>query len=191
MRPFFSVSLLGRTSETKMTNELQPYTQSWSSKLALSSCGYYLRASSHPSAFLNNFPSRRLRTKERRRTKAHLIILAAILTIFFTALVLWTLDLANVIMEPKITLLENLDQPIDAKLDNAYSFVFRLAAAQAALYAYMVRVHFVLFEGHLKRSWIAVSAGGCDHNTPRLGDQGLPSSMDLFYSMRLPAWFIR
>ncbi|KAJ7107854.1 hypothetical protein C8R44DRAFT_804350 [Mycena epipterygia] len=78
-----------------------------------------------------------LLAKERRRTKVHLLILAAILTMFFTALVLWTLDLANFIMEPKITLLENLDQPIDAKLDNAYSFVFRLAAAQAALYAYM------------------------------------------------------
>ncbi|KAF7369514.1 hypothetical protein MVEN_00281200 [Mycena venus] len=78
-----------------------------------------------------------LLTKERRGTKVHLIILAAILTMFFTALVLWTLDLANFIMEPKITLLDNLEQPIEAKLDNAYSFVFRLAAAQAALYAYM------------------------------------------------------
>ncbi|KAJ7282304.1 hypothetical protein C8J57DRAFT_44312 [Mycena rebaudengoi] len=78
-----------------------------------------------------------LLTKERRRTKVHLMILAAILTMFFIALVLWTLDLANFIMEPKITLLENLDQPIDAKLDDAYSFVFRLVAAIAALYAYM------------------------------------------------------
>jgi hypothetical protein len=76
------------------------------------------------------------------------MILAAILTMFFIALVLWTLDVANFIMEPKITLLENFDQPIDAKLDDAYSFVFRLLAATAALYAYMVRVHFVLLKCH-------------------------------------------
>ncbi|KAJ7240687.1 hypothetical protein C8J57DRAFT_1726947 [Mycena rebaudengoi] len=78
-----------------------------------------------------------LLTKERRRTKVHLMILAAILTMFFIALVLWTLDVANFIMEPKLTLLENFDQPIDAKLDDAYSFVFRLLAATDALYAYM------------------------------------------------------
>jgi len=76
--------------------------------------------------------------KERRQAKSHLLILAALLTMFLIALVLWTLDLTSFITEAKFTLIANPDQPIEDKLDNALSeFVFPILAAQAALYAYM------------------------------------------------------
>jgi hypothetical protein len=61
-----------------------------------------------------------------------------ILTMFVMAIVLWTLDLANFIMEAKITLIENSDDPIDAKLHKALAFVFHLEGVQNLLYAYMV-----------------------------------------------------
>lgn len=64
--------------------------------------------------------------------------MVAIVTMFIIAVVLWTLDLSNFIMEAKITLTETSDDPIDVKYGNALDFIFRLAAAQDALYAYMV-----------------------------------------------------
>ncbi|KAJ7445877.1 hypothetical protein FB451DRAFT_1567994 [Mycena latifolia] len=78
-----------------------------------------------------------LLNRDRRRTKAYLLTMLAILTMFIIAVVLWTLDLANFIMEAKVTLIQNLDEAIDSKLDKALAFIFRLAAAQDALYAYM------------------------------------------------------
>ncbi|KAJ7120274.1 hypothetical protein C8R44DRAFT_737101 [Mycena epipterygia] len=63
--------------------------------------------------------------------------MAAIFTMFIIAVVLWTLDLANFINEAKMTLIEDPGETIDTKLDNALSFVFRVAAAQDTLYAYM------------------------------------------------------
>lgn len=64
--------------------------------------------------------------------------MAALVTMFIIAVVLWTLDLTNFIMEAKITLTEDSDETIDVKYGNALNFIFRLAAAQDALYAYMV-----------------------------------------------------
>ncbi|KAJ7500283.1 hypothetical protein B0H11DRAFT_2380371 [Mycena galericulata] len=78
-----------------------------------------------------------LLSKERRRTGAYLLTMAAILTMFVIAVVLWTLDLANFITEAKVTLVENPNEPIDTKYGNALDFIFRLASAQDALYAYM------------------------------------------------------
>ncbi|KAJ7900515.1 hypothetical protein B0H13DRAFT_2336535 [Mycena leptocephala] len=44
---------------------------------------------------------------------------------------------ANFIMEAKITLIANTEDPIDSKLHKASTFIFRLEAAQDVLYAYM------------------------------------------------------
>jgi hypothetical protein len=57
---------------------------------------------------------------------------------FVMAIVLWTLDLVNFIMETKITLIGNSEDDIDVKLNNALIFTHRLEAAQNVLYAYMV-----------------------------------------------------
>ncbi|KAJ7137111.1 hypothetical protein C8R44DRAFT_869192 [Mycena epipterygia] len=61
----------------------------------------------------------------------------ALVTMFVSAIVLWTLDFANFIMEAKITLIANTEDPIDSKLHKAFTFIFRLEAAQDVLYAYM------------------------------------------------------
>jgi hypothetical protein len=65
--------------------------------------------------------------------------MAAILTMFVIALVLWTLDVVKFIVETKITLVEDSDDTIEDKYERALAFIFRLAAAEDALYAYMVR----------------------------------------------------
>ncbi|KAJ7717247.1 hypothetical protein DFH07DRAFT_1068245 [Mycena maculata] len=78
-----------------------------------------------------------LLSKERRGIRAYMLTMAALFTMFIIAVVLWTLDLTNFISEAKITLLENPDEDLGIKYGNALSFVFRLAAAQDALYAYM------------------------------------------------------
>ncbi|KAJ6477625.1 hypothetical protein C8R45DRAFT_1076866 [Mycena sanguinolenta] len=61
----------------------------------------------------------------------------SILTMFAIAIVLWTLDLANFIMEAKITLIEGSGDAIGAKYREALAFVFRLEAVEDVLYAYM------------------------------------------------------
>ncbi|KAJ7482671.1 hypothetical protein FB451DRAFT_1235831 [Mycena latifolia] len=61
----------------------------------------------------------------------------AILTMFVMAIVLWTLDLVNFIMEAKITLIENSEDLIDTKVNKAHEFIFGLEAVQDLLYAYM------------------------------------------------------
>ncbi|KAK7001555.1 hypothetical protein R3P38DRAFT_2558902 [Favolaschia claudopus] len=78
-----------------------------------------------------------LRTKLSRGSKAQILTVAALVIMFLIALVLWTLDLANFIMEGKITLIQNPEDGIDTKYARALAFIFRLAAAQDALYAYM------------------------------------------------------
>ncbi|KAJ7644943.1 hypothetical protein FB45DRAFT_1021680 [Roridomyces roridus] len=78
-----------------------------------------------------------LMSKERRRARAYQLTMAAIILMFIIALILWTLDLANFITEAKVTLIQNPTEDIQSKLDSALDFVFRLAAAQDALYAYM------------------------------------------------------
>jgi hypothetical protein len=62
----------------------------------------------------------------------------AVFIMFVMAIVLWTLDLVNFIMETKITLIGNSEDDIDVKLNNALIFTHRLEAAQNVLYAYMV-----------------------------------------------------
>ncbi|KAJ7336780.1 hypothetical protein DFH08DRAFT_705880 [Mycena albidolilacea] len=61
----------------------------------------------------------------------------AIFIMFVMAIVLWTLDLVNFIMETKITLIGNSEDDIDVKLNNALIFTHLLEAAQNVLYAYM------------------------------------------------------
>ncbi|KAJ7921088.1 hypothetical protein B0H13DRAFT_160236 [Mycena leptocephala] len=78
-----------------------------------------------------------LLAKERRGSRVYVLSLAAILTMFALALVLWTLDLSNFIVEAKITLVEDSDETIDDKYGRALAFIFRLVSAQDALYAYM------------------------------------------------------
>ncbi|KAF8209955.1 hypothetical protein K438DRAFT_1810641, partial [Mycena galopus ATCC 62051] len=77
-----------------------------------------------------------MRHSVKQRARGYLLPIT-ILTMFVMAIVLWTLDLANFIMEAKITLIETSDNPIDAKFHNALAFVFRLEAAQDVLYAFM------------------------------------------------------
>ncbi|KAJ7259130.1 hypothetical protein B0H12DRAFT_1070062 [Mycena haematopus] len=72
--------------------------------------------------------------KERRKYAVPIVLL------FLFAVVLWTLDLVNFISEGKITLIQQPDEPIESKLNNALDFIFRIAAAQDALYAYMALV---------------------------------------------------
>ncbi|KAJ6449973.1 hypothetical protein C8R45DRAFT_1044189 [Mycena sanguinolenta] len=77
-----------------------------------------------------------VRQSAKRRAGGYLLAMT-ILTMFATAIVLWTLDIANFIMEAKITLIENSEDPIGAKLLGAHAFVSRLEAVQDVLYAYM------------------------------------------------------
>ncbi|KAJ7895168.1 hypothetical protein B0H14DRAFT_2681510 [Mycena olivaceomarginata] len=71
-----------------------------------------------------------------RQTSGYLLSMA-IFIMFVMAIVLWTLDLVNFIMETKITLIGNSEDDIDVKLNNALIFTHRLEAAQNVLYAYM------------------------------------------------------
>jgi hypothetical protein len=57
---------------------------------------------------------------------------------FFITVVLWALDLANFIMEAKLTLIVDSDLPLSTRLADARSFMFPLIAAIDALYAYLV-----------------------------------------------------
>jgi hypothetical protein len=57
---------------------------------------------------------------------------------FAVSVVLWALDVANFIMEMKLALIVDPDISLDARVGNAQSFIFRVAAAQDALYSYMV-----------------------------------------------------
>ncbi|KAJ7767299.1 hypothetical protein B0H16DRAFT_1308587, partial [Mycena metata] len=104
-----------------------------------------------------------LRKREKRRIRVYVLTMAAILTMFITAVVLWTLDLANFIMEPKVTLIEGPGEPIESKLGSALGFIFRLAAAQDALYAYMsllgdaTIIHRIWILRAYYRPWIAIN----------------------------------
>ncbi|KAJ7482223.1 hypothetical protein B0H11DRAFT_1215043 [Mycena galericulata] len=63
--------------------------------------------------------------------------MATILTMFLIALVLWALDFANFFIETKMTLVENINEPLSSKRNNAFVLIVRLTAVQDALYAYM------------------------------------------------------
>ncbi|KAJ6477584.1 hypothetical protein C8R45DRAFT_363062 [Mycena sanguinolenta] len=72
---------------------------------------------------------------------------------FAIAIVLWTLDLANFIMEAKITLIESSGDAIGAKYHEALAFVFRLEAVEDILYAYMVRTSLLMFDSGLSTAF--------------------------------------
>ncbi|KAF7375479.1 hypothetical protein MSAN_00435900 [Mycena sanguinolenta] len=78
-----------------------------------------------------------VRHSVKQRALSGYLLSMTILTMFASAIVLWTLDLTNFIMEAKITLIEKSGDLIDAKYQEALAFVFRLEAAQDVLYAYM------------------------------------------------------
>lgn len=114
------------------------------------------------------------RAKERRGSRVYVLSLAAILTMFALALVLWTLDLSNFIVEAKITLVEDSDETIDDKYGRALAFIFRLVSAQDALYAYMVSARLVFRAGFHNRSVVlrpclampsSYTASGCSKRT--------------------------
>ncbi|KAJ6588884.1 hypothetical protein B0H19DRAFT_223446 [Mycena capillaripes] len=56
---------------------------------------------------------------------------------FAICIVLWALDMADFIMEVKLSFIEDPDLPINARLGNARSFIFPNIAAIDALYSYM------------------------------------------------------
>ncbi|CAK5262001.1 unnamed protein product [Mycena citricolor] len=74
--------------------------------------------------------------KEWRRTPTLLTIIA-LLTMFAVCVVLWALDMANFIMEVKLSMVIDLDLALDARFHNALAFILKLAAAQDALYSYL------------------------------------------------------
>ncbi|KAJ6553227.1 hypothetical protein B0H19DRAFT_1377835 [Mycena capillaripes] len=78
-----------------------------------------------------------LRISIRNRQRSGYLLTMAIFAMFVIAIVLWTLDLVNFIMEAKITLTENFEDPIATKVNKALAFIFRLEAAQNVLYAFM------------------------------------------------------
>ena len=78
------------------------------------------------------------RSREHRRLRAYVLSFLAIITMFIIALVLWTLDVAIFIVEGKMTLIENPDKPVGERLSNVFLLIFRMVAAEDALYAYMV-----------------------------------------------------
>ncbi|KAJ7935978.1 hypothetical protein B0H13DRAFT_2304046 [Mycena leptocephala] len=93
-----------------------------------------------------------VRTNMRGRRSGYLLTMA-IVTMFVSAIVLWTLDIANFIMEAKITLIANTEDPIDSKLHKASTFIFRLEAAQDSVLGDAIIIHRVwklqAFSGYL------------------------------------------
>ncbi|KAE9401127.1 hypothetical protein BT96DRAFT_856720 [Gymnopus androsaceus JB14] len=79
--------------------------------------------------------SRILLRKE--RTKVKMLTLAAVVTMYILALILWIIDLVNFVAEARITLIDNSNDDFDTKYSIATSFIFRRAAIQAMLYSYM------------------------------------------------------
>lgn len=77
------------------------------------------------------------------RQRSGILLTMAILTMFMIAIILWTLDLVNFIMDTKITLIEQSEDPISAKVNKASISIFHLEAAQNVLYAYMVSILFM------------------------------------------------
>ncbi|KAF7346865.1 hypothetical protein MSAN_01825900 [Mycena sanguinolenta] len=98
--------------------------------------------------------------------KQHRNYAVLILLLFLLAVVLWTLDLINFISEGKKTLIQNPEEAIDGKLDNALDFILHLAAVQDAL------------------EWSGL-AWGCHHSSSRLEIESLPKDVDLIASVRI------
>jgi hypothetical protein len=73
--------------------------------------------------------------------RSSLLTLLAILIMFAISIVLWALDMADFIMEIKLSFIVDPDLPLSARLGNARLFIFPNIAAIDALYAYMVSFH--------------------------------------------------
>lgn len=58
---------------------------------------------------------------------------------FIFALILWIIDLVNVVAETRITLVDHPELSMDIKYQTATEFIFRRSAVQLALFSYMVR----------------------------------------------------
>ncbi|CAK5273404.1 unnamed protein product, partial [Mycena citricolor] len=81
-----------------------------------------------------------LLSKKRRGVRGSQVNLAAVIAMFAIATVQWALDLAGFIIEGKMTLIENPDADIGVKYGDASGVIFKIVAAQAAIYGYMVGV---------------------------------------------------
>ncbi|KAJ7778337.1 hypothetical protein B0H16DRAFT_884332 [Mycena metata] len=73
----------------------------------------------------------------RWRKRSSLLTMLALLFMFTISITLWCLDMANFIMEMKLSFISDPDLPLDARFDNALKFIFPLIAAVDALYSYM------------------------------------------------------
>ncbi|KAJ7631890.1 hypothetical protein DFH06DRAFT_1223167 [Mycena polygramma] len=71
------------------------------------------------------------------RKRSTLPTLLAILVMFAISVILWALDMADFIIEVKLSFIDDPDLPIGARLGNALSSIFPKIAAIDALYAYM------------------------------------------------------
>ncbi|CAK5266383.1 unnamed protein product [Mycena citricolor] len=78
-----------------------------------------------------------LLSKKRRGVRGSQVNLAAVIAMFAIATVQWALDLAGFIIEGKMTLIENPDADIGVKYGDASGVIFKIVAAQAAIYGYM------------------------------------------------------
>jgi len=94
-------------------------------------------------------------------TRASLITLTAVIVMYMIALILWVIDLTNFVSEPRNTLINNPNDPLDGKYADALNSIFHLSAVEDALYAYMSligdaiiiwRVH--AFWGYGKHRWV-------------------------------------
>lgn len=87
---------------------------------------------------------------------------------YLLAVALWMIDLVNFVHKPTATLIQNPDDPLDSKVDNAMTFLFHLAAIQDMLYSYMVSGLLLvsyprspsLMYWYKRRSWGMLSLSG-------------------------------
>ncbi|KAJ7600528.1 hypothetical protein C8J56DRAFT_1019670 [Mycena floridula] len=106
-----------------------------------------------------------LLNKKRRYFKVSVITLCAILTMYSIAIVLWSLDFTNFIVEARIMLIEaepNVD--LAERLAAADAFVLRLAATIDALYGYLsvigdaiIIYRIFMLWGHSNHRWVLIA----------------------------------
>lgn len=72
------------------------------------------------------------------RSSIPFFTLALLILMFIFALILWIIDLVNVVAETRITLVDHPELSMDTKYQTATEFIFRRSAAQLALFSYMV-----------------------------------------------------
>ncbi|KAJ7152264.1 hypothetical protein C8R43DRAFT_1127339 [Mycena crocata] len=73
----------------------------------------------------------------RWRKRSALLTMIGILVMFAISVILWVLDMVIFIQEAKLILIIVDDLPLKTRFSMALSFVFRVAAAENALYSYM------------------------------------------------------